>query len=111
MSPPTGFLEHALRYAEMGWPVFPLRPGGKEPLIPKRDGGNGVKDATTEASQIVTWWGRWPTANIGLACGGWCWMLDADFKGFLSDELDGADAIRALQEHFGRLPPTLSQHT
>lgn len=58
----NGFLEAALRYAGLGWPVFPLE--GKEPRT-----ANGVKDATTDEDQIRKWWGRWPDANIGVACG------------------------------------------
>ena len=65
----TVMLEAALDYARRGWPVFPCRPGGKEPLIPKAEGGNGVLDATTDQAQITAWWTRWPTANIGIATG------------------------------------------
>src|SRR5689334_14667566 len=112
MIPPAlPHLEHALAYAARGWPVFPLKPGEKTPLIAKAAGGNGVHDATTDPDRIRAWWTKCPTANIGLACGSWCWVLDADFKGFLADELDGGDAIRALQQRFGKLPATLRQYT
>ena len=67
MSPPAGFLDDALAYAARGWPVFPLRPGEKVPLIAKAAGGNGVHDATTDPDQIRAWWTKHPTANIGLA--------------------------------------------
>jgi len=73
-------LAAALRYASAGWPVFPVRPDAdpcpdpddcpcKRPLIPKRDGGNGFKDATTDPTQIRAWWRRWPGAGIGIATG------------------------------------------
>jgi hypothetical protein len=54
----------ALAYAtELGWPVFPVRFGGKEPLC-----AHGVKDATTDPDVIRGWWEKWPNANVGLAC-------------------------------------------
>jgi len=53
-------LRHALAYAAKGWAVFPLVPGGKEPLTE-----HGFKDATTDSETIVAWWTRWPSANIG----------------------------------------------
>jgi hypothetical protein len=70
----------ALAYAICGWPVFPVRANAdlcpqpddcpcKWPLIPKRDGGNGFKDATTDPARIRAWWRRWPDANIGVATG------------------------------------------
>jgi len=52
----------AASYARRGWAVFPLRPGGKEPLTP-----HAFQDATTDAEAIARWWARWPAANIGLA--------------------------------------------
>jgi Bifunctional DNA primase/polymerase, N-terminal/Primase C terminal 1 (PriCT-1) len=51
-------------YAERGWPVFPCRPGAKEPLT-----AHGWQDATTSASIIETWQRRWPRANIAIAAG------------------------------------------
>ena len=53
----------ALRYGQGGYEVFPLR--GKVPAIAKRDGGNGVLDATTDLMQIAAWWTKYPNANIG----------------------------------------------
>ena len=111
MTPATGFLDNALAYAARGWPVFPLRPGDKVPLIPKAAGGNGVHDATTDPAQIRLWWGRWPAANIGLAAGVTFWVLDVDYEGFFVEEPDGADTLRALQARFDKLPPTVRQYT
>jgi hypothetical protein len=116
MSPPAGFLDDALAYAARGWPVFPLRPAEKVPLIPKAAGGNGVHDATTDPDRIRAWWEKHPTANIGLACGVACWVLDVDYKGWPDVDPDaaypdGADTITALQHRFGRLPPTVRQYT
>ncbi|GAB4232427.1 MAG: hypothetical protein OHK0028_07880 [Deltaproteobacteria bacterium] len=51
----------ALRYAELGYPVFPCAPGGKVPITPR-----GFKDATTDAAQIRAWWEKHPDANIGM---------------------------------------------
>lgn len=64
-----GMLQAALAYAALGWYVFPLRPRGKQPLIPKAEGGQGLLDATTDEEQIRAWWTEAPTANIGVACG------------------------------------------
>jgi P4 family phage/plasmid primase-like protien len=54
----------AASYAARGWAVFPLRPGGKEPLTP-----HGFKDASTDPEAIAAWWRRWPGANIGVSLG------------------------------------------
>jgi hypothetical protein len=59
----------ALRYAEQGRPVFPVAPGGKVPAIPRAEGGQGFKDATTDPDQIRAWWQRWPNANVGMPTG------------------------------------------
>ncbi len=103
--------EAALVYARRDWPVFPLKPRDKVPLIPKAEGGNGVHDATTDPDRIRAWWEGHPTANIGLACGPSFWVLDVDYKGFFTDEPDGADTLLALRRRFGPLPSTVRQYT
>lgn len=54
----------ALWYAQQGWPVFPIQPGGKQPACK-----HGFKDATTESEQVRAWWCDTPEANIGLPTG------------------------------------------
>jgi hypothetical protein len=58
--------EAALRYAELGYPVFPLSPRSKLP----RAGSHGLLDATTDAEQVAAWWRDEPTANIGIRTNG-----------------------------------------
>lgn len=75
----------ALAMAALGWRVFPLRPGGKQPLFDNphprgsaersacrarcRQVGHGCWDATTDSSVIAAWWSRVPSANVGVATG------------------------------------------
>ena len=47
--------EQALAYARHGWPVFPCKPGSKEPAT-----RHGFKDATTDPDKITWWWRRQP---------------------------------------------------
>ena len=56
--------EAAARFAAAGVPVFPCVPGGKRPLTAR-----GFHDATADPRQAVSWWRRWPGANIGLPTG------------------------------------------
>lgn len=65
----------AMLYAQAGIPVFPLVPGGKQPIIPQ-----GFYRATTDLDHVARWWHTYPQANIGVACGApsdW-WVLDID---------------------------------
>jgi len=57
-------LARALAYARRGWPVFPCRPGGKEPDTP-----HGFKDATTDPEPITAWWTAEPSRNVAIATG------------------------------------------
>lgn len=84
---PPRLLDAALRYAQWGWPVFPLAPVGY--TDPKRlefvaDGKKpyprtrGFKDATTDADQIYAWWNTQPASNIGLPTGHTFDVIDID---------------------------------
>ncbi|MCL6645786.1 MAG: bifunctional DNA primase/polymerase, partial [Dehalococcoidia bacterium] len=65
-------LNAALRYAELGYRVFPCTPGGKAPLTP-----HGFHDAMTDAEQIEHWWAQHPRANIGIPTTGLV-VIDSD---------------------------------
>lgn len=105
--------EAALRYASIGWPVFPLhwvRDGhcscgvatctgnaGKHPLT-----AHGFKDATTDPKQIAKWWERWPSANVGIATGSGLLVLDIDPKnGGTSAGFDLPDTPRVVTQSRG----------
>jgi Bifunctional DNA primase/polymerase, N-terminal len=47
---------------------------------------HGLHEATTNRARVLAWWTRFPQANIGLACGHTCDVLD----------LDGPQAVAAL---------------
>ena len=103
MSFPKGSLgAAALYYAGLGWPVFPLVPGEKLPLLSKARGGKGVLDATIDVEMVTTWWTTYPDANIGLATG-----RDADLYVVDIDDALGEDALL----RYGALPPTPESHT
>lgn len=99
MSAPT-LLTAALDYAAQGIDIFPLGPRGKLPRIPKHDGGNGYKDATTDDAQIRAWWSRWPRANIGRALGRAYGAL------VIEDDPrhDGPASLARLEKLYGPLP-------
>ncbi len=56
--------DRALAYAAVGWPVFPCKPGVKEPAT-----SHGFCDATTDPDKIAWWWRRQPEANVAIATG------------------------------------------
>jgi len=93
-------LDHALRYAYDGWPVFPCKLN-KRPYT-----RHGFKDATTEVAQIRSWWGTWPQASIGVATGAKAgiWVLDIDGEA-------GRESLKALELVHGPLPDTLRVRT
>lgn len=68
-------LEAALRYADMGYPVFPCSPAWKTPLTL-----HGHLDASVDPEQIEEWWKTFPNANIGIST-----------TGLLVIDIDGAD--------------------
>jgi hypothetical protein len=95
MAQPDSLEEWALTYAQAGIPVLPL--SGKLPRIPKRQGGRGVHDATTDPDQIRQWWQHWPRANIGLRCGIQFDVIDIDGP-------QGRDSLERFLANHGQGP-------
>jgi hypothetical protein len=88
---------------DCGWHVFPCEPKEKRPayLVPR-----GYKEATARASDILHWWQRCPTANIGLSCrASGLLVLDIDTRS------DGHATLAALEGELGLLPRTLTAST
>lgn len=94
--------EWALKYAEMGFSVFPLKPRSKAPATE-----NGFKNATTDKARITNWWDNHPDSNIGIATGavsGGLVVIDLDRheeKG-----VNGYEALKEWQRENGDLPDT-----
>ncbi|MEV6545276.1 bifunctional DNA primase/polymerase [Streptomyces sp. NPDC051665] len=115
----------ALEAAELGWHVFPLRPGTKRPALHGTDtcprtGACASKHlkweqrATTNPDRIRAAWSRAPF-NIGIATGpSGLLVVDLDMpkttstKGG-SDAPDGAATFRALCERAGHAVPDTYQ--
>ena len=94
-------MEQAIKYAEMGLAVFPVRQN-KTPYTP-----HGCKDAKTDIRAIKNWWKRYPDANIGIATGsisGGIVVIDIDIdedKGVYGDE-----SLSEWEKEHGELPET-----
>ena len=109
------WLDHARRYAGLGWKVFPLhgvkdgrctcgdadcRSIGKHPMTP-----HGVKDASADPAQLERWAAQWPASNLGLALTDGLVALDTDPRN------GGNVTLAALLEEHGALPDTVLQMT
>lgn len=126
-------LEHALKYAASGKPVFPCwerdeteaeyqarlsnMPEGKRKDAKRWEAKNprvagGFKAATTDESKIRFWWARWPDASIGCPTGPaiGAWVLDVDLPK-APGEPDGRDTLTRLEATHGGLPATVTQRT
>src|SRR5215204_617402 len=95
--PPTRsfFLKNALKLAERGFPVFPIK--GKTPLTP-----HGFKDASRDRSRVTAMFNAAPNATgIGIPTGG--------FYGYVVVDRDGdSDQARLIWDS---LPPTVEVAT
>ena len=81
----------ALRLANSGIYVFPCTPEKKPYFKP------GVHAATLDAEQIKEWWGKYPDALVGIACGpSRLFVFDCDVK-------NGAKGVSAFLGHVEKL--------
>lgn len=96
------FLDAVIRYAKIGWHVFPLGERSKMPAI---KGGRGYQDATDDIVRLEKWWAAHPTHNIGIATGAsGLYVIDVDGE-------RGEDSLTALEAEHGELPETLAAKT
>ena len=91
----------ALKYAELGLPVFQCESRGKKPITE-----HGHKDATTDPGTIREGWRKNPDANIGIPMGPLSGWLALDVDGPI-----GEASLAELIETHGPLPTTLKQKT
>jgi hypothetical protein len=99
---PVTLGDEALAYAKMSIPVFPCKPGGKEPLT-----SHGHLDASTDPERIRAWWSRWPDANIAMPTGKRSGLVVVD----VDPEHGGYDSLAELHEEGHELPLTATIKT
>lgn len=117
-APPGSGLDYALRYAAIGWRVFPVhgvvdgactcqqakcdRPGKHPVRELVRD---GLKSASANPSLISAWWTNASWANVAVRTGpeSGIWVLDVDTR----PGKRGDDSLEALEQKHGQLPDTV----
>jgi putative DNA primase/helicase len=75
--------------------VFPCVPNTKKPIT-----SSGYKDASNDPDIVQQWWGRTPSANIGLPTGSTnnIVVVDVDVK----NGADGLNSLQQLQDDVGK---------
>jgi hypothetical protein len=99
----TPTLRAAVDLARRGVGTLPLATGGKEPAIPKWQGGNGVHDATVDRAVLERWFGPGNYTNIGAAIPDDVAIIDVDKRN------GGIETLQSwcdsYGEHWFHLPP------
>jgi hypothetical protein len=99
--------EEAIRLAELGIRVIPIKPGQKYPPM------QAWQDKASNDIHVVNDWftSQYSGYGIGIATGqtkhGRIFVLDVDDR----DEYKGSDTLHDLQEKYGQLPETVTAIT
>lgn len=67
----------ALDYLRAGWSLIPLKPNGKEPLIPWTE----FQQRKATESEVNQWFSNYPSMNLGLVTGKISGIAAMDFDG------------------------------
>lgn len=107
-------LGHALKYLEMGYPIFPINFDGrafkdgkwtkvedkeKSPLIKSTD---PFWERLPTKEEVTEWWTTWPWAAIGLACGKLSGLTVVDCEVEADFNLFGLEDIETVTAKSGR---------
>lgn len=98
----TETLPTALKYAQRGWRIVPIRPGEKRPALT-----NWTQTATTDTDTITEWFtGPYQNHGIGIATGpeSGIFVLDID----IAETKAGDETLNDLEQIHGQLPETLT---
>jgi hypothetical protein len=90
-------LDVALAYARAGFPVFPINPGTKSPLV-----SGGHHRATTDEADVRAWWSQWPEAMPGIPMGpaSGLWAVDADRRDDPAEPKKNLDGVGLRRSSF-----------
>lgn len=91
---------YAMSYAEKGWRVVPIMPATKRPPLKA-----WTDKATTDPEMIRKWWDEtYKGHGVGIVTGqgSGLFVLDVD----VSDGKQGRESLAALDDKYGKLPPT-----
>jgi hypothetical protein len=88
-------LIEAIRLAELGFRIFPVKHRGKVPLIKRYP-----QLATTDPEQIRKWFNKFPGCNYGVLSGGGLLVLDVDPRN------GGDESYENLRLKYGAFPNT-----
>jgi hypothetical protein len=86
-----------------GWSVVPIRPAGKQPLVPWRD----YQRKRATPGEVRTWYAHWPHANVGIITGQISNLVVID----IDPAHHGDDSLADLTSRYGALPPTMTAHS
>ncbi|HEX8011513.1 MAG TPA: bifunctional DNA primase/polymerase [Casimicrobiaceae bacterium] len=92
-----------MAYAERGWSVIPIEPGGKRPLVAWEE----FQRRIAAVDEMDDWFWRWSHANIAVVTGALSRLVVLD----IDPEHGGAGSLDDLEEQHGRLPRTIEAAT
>jgi KaiC/GvpD/RAD55 family RecA-like ATPase len=70
-------LREALKYLSLGLSIIPVRPRGKEPLLP----WTAFQKRRASEEEVREWFRKWPTANVGIVTGAISSIIVVDLDG------------------------------
>ena len=93
----------AILYAASGWSVIPVEAHGKRPLTAWLE----FQQRIASASEIGSWFRKWPDANVGVVTGYISQIVVVD----IDPQHGGTQSLEAMERVQGALPRTLEVHT